>query len=102
MSFEYVYAKDVGRAIDLAATVPLPAKTVFNIGNGQVLTFDELTAAVRRVLPTLRVEIIPGRPSHLSVKQPLDNSQAKQFLSWEPRFTMESAFEDYLEELKQS
>ncbi|OGP24378.1 MAG: hypothetical protein A2038_15290, partial [Deltaproteobacteria bacterium GWA2_57_13] len=70
MSFEYVYAKDVGRAIDLAATVPLPAKTVFNIGNGQVLTFDELTAAVRRVLPTLRVEIIPGRPSHLSVKQP--------------------------------
>ena len=102
MSFEYVYAKDVGRAIDLAVTVPLPAKTVFNIGNGQVLTFDELTAAVRRVLPTLRVEIIPGRPSHLSVKQPLDNSQAKQFLSWEPRFTMESAFEDYLEELKQS
>lgn len=102
MSFEYVYAKDVGRAIDLAATVPLPAKTVFNIGNGQVLTFDELTAAVRRVLPTLRVEIIPGRPSHLSVKQPLDNSQAKQFLSWEPRFTMESAFEDYLRELKQS
>jgi len=102
MSFEYVYAKDVGRAIDLAATVPLPAKTVFNIGNGQVLTFDELTAAVRRVLPALRVEIIPGRPSHLSVKQPLDNSQAKQFLSWEPRFTMESAFEDYLEELKQS
>ena len=102
MSFEYVYAKDVGRAIDLAVTVPLPAKTVFNIGNGQVLTFDELTAAVRRVLPTLRVEIIPGRPSHLSVKQPLDNSRAKQFLSWEPRFTMESAFEDYLRELKQS
>jgi len=102
MSFEYVYAKDVGRAIDLAATVPLPAKTVFNIGNGQVLTFDELTAAVRRVLPALRVEIIPGRPSHLSVKQPLDNSRAKQFLSWQPRFTMESAFKDYLEELKQS
>lgn len=102
MSFEYVYAKDVGRAIDLAATVPLPAKTVFNIGNGQVLTFDELTAVVRRVLPALRVEIIPGRPSHLSVRQPLDNSRAKQFLSWEPRFTMESAFKDYLEELKQS
>ncbi|MBI3000470.1 MAG: NAD(P)-dependent oxidoreductase [Deltaproteobacteria bacterium] len=102
MSFEYVYAKDVGRAIDLAATVPLPAKTVFNIGNGQVLTFDELTAVVRRVLPALRVEIIPGRPSHLSVKQPLDNSRANQFLSWEPRFTMESAFKDYLRELKQS
>lgn len=102
MSFEYVYAKDVGRAIDLAATVPLPAKTVFNIGNGQVLTFDELAATVRRVLPNLGVEIIPGRPSHLSVKQPLDSSRAKQFLSWEPRFTMESAFEDYLQELKQS
>lgn len=100
MSFEYVYAKDVGRAIDLAATAALPPKTVFNIGTGRVLTFEELTATVKRVLPKLRVEIIPGRPSHLSVKQPMDISRAKEFLSWEPRFTMEQAFEDYIQDLK--
>lgn len=100
MSFEYIYFKDVGRAIDLAATVPLPAKTVFNIGTGQVLTFDELTKAARRALPNLKVEIIPGKPPRLSVSQPMDCSRAKEFLSWEPQFTMDQAFEDDTQELK--
>ena len=58
--FEYVYAKDVGRAVDIAATIPLPEETRFNIGSGEVLTFDELTRAIRRVLPGLDVEILPG------------------------------------------
>lgn len=100
MSFEYIYFKDVGRAIDLAATVPLPAKTVFNIGTGQVLTFDELTKAARRALPNLKIEIIPGKPPRLSVSQPMDCSRAKEFLSWEPQFTMDQAFEDDTQELK--
>ena len=100
MSFEYIYFKDVGRAIDLAATVPLPAKTVFNIGTGQVLTFDELTKAARRALPNLKIEIMPGKPPRLSVSQPMDCSRAKEFLSWEPQFTMDQAFEDYTQELK--
>ena len=100
MSFEYIYSKDVGRAIDLAAIVPMPAKTVFNIGTGKVLTFEELTNAARRVLPKLKVEIIPGKPPHLSVAQPMDCSRAKEYLSWEPQFTMEQPFEDYTQELK--
>jgi nucleoside-diphosphate-sugar epimerase len=100
MSFEYIYSKDVGRAIDLAATVPMPEKTVFNIGAGKVLTFEELTNAARRVLPKLKVEIIPGKPPRLSVSQPMECSRAKEYLSWEPQFTMEQAFEDYTQELK--
>jgi len=32
MANEYIYAKDIGRAVDLAATVPMPKQTVFNIG----------------------------------------------------------------------
>jgi nucleoside-diphosphate-sugar epimerase len=47
MDFEYVYAKDIGRAVDLAATSALPEKTVFNIGNGEVTTFDQLLAAAQ-------------------------------------------------------
>ena len=31
---ERIYAKDVGRAVDLAATVPVPPVNVFNIGTG--------------------------------------------------------------------
>ncbi|MCH7549475.1 MAG: tetratricopeptide repeat protein, partial [Candidatus Krumholzibacteriota bacterium] len=45
--FEYVYAKDVGRAIDLAATVPAPAQRAFNVGNGEVTTFGQLVEAAK-------------------------------------------------------
>ena len=99
--FEYVYAKDVGRAVDVAATIPLPAQTHFNIGSGEVLTFDELVGAIRRVLPDLEVEILSGPPPALQVKQPLDLSRAREVLRWEPLYTMKDAFRDYLAEIEE-
>ncbi len=99
MDFEYVYAKDAGRAIDLATTVTLPAKRIFNIGLGEITRFQDLVEIVKRLVPGLRVEIVPGkRPD--SRTQHLDISPAKEFLGWEPQFPMEKAFEDYLRDLK--
>ena len=101
LAHEYVYAKDVGRAVDRAATVPLPAETVFNIGNGYVTSFDEVLAAVRVLFPAMSYEIEAGeRPQ--SKPAPLDISRAKRHLGWEPRFTIASAFADYLAELTQA
>ena len=97
--FEYVYAKDVGRAVDIAATVPVPGETCFNIGSGEVLTFEELVRAIKRVLPSLEVEVLPGPPPPLQVKQPLDLSRAREVLGWEPRYTMDEAFRDYVADL---
>ncbi len=97
--FEYVYFKDVGRTIDLAATIPLPAKTTFNIGAGVITKFDELVGTAERLLPKLQVEIIPGKPPH-SVTQPMSISQAKQFLGWEPQFNMETGFKDFIQDLQ--
>ena len=99
--FEYVYAKDVGRAVDIVATIPLPEETCFNIGSGEVLTFDELICAIRRVLPGLEVEILPGPPPGTPVKQPMDHSRARHLLRWEPRYTMEEAFRDYVADLEE-
>ncbi len=98
--FEYVYAKDVGRAVDIAATIPLPQKTHFNIGSGEVLTFDELVKAIRGVLPRLEVEVLPGPPPGVQVKQPIDCSRARVLLGWEPKYTMEKAFRDYVADLE--
>ncbi len=100
MTFEYVYAKDMGRAVDLATTVPVPEKTTFNIGVGEVTTFDDLVAAVERQFPKLEVEVIPGRPPDVAVSVPLDISRAKQYLGWEPQYTMDAAFEDYVQDLR--
>ena len=100
MAFEYVYCKDTGLALDRAATVPVPPKIAFNIGNAEVLSFDELVGAVQKVLPNLNVEIIPGDPPSFNASVPMDISLARQYLEWEPTYSMEAAFQDYAEDLK--
>jgi UDP-glucose 4-epimerase len=95
---EYVYAKDVGHAVDRAATVPLPKETVFNIGNGYVTSIAEVLAAVKALFPDMTYEIEAGEQPQAK-PAPLDISRAKRQLGWEPRFTIASAFADYREEL---
>src|ERR1700754_2939666 len=99
MANEYIYSKDMGRAIDLAATVPMPKQWIFNIGDGVVTPFDEGLAAVKALLPSLRYEIEPGEPPK-SKSDPLDISAAKQHLGWEPKYPVREAFKDFLAELK--
>jgi len=79
--------------------VPMPKQTTFNIGNGVVTPFEELLAAVKVLCPGLSYEIEAGEVPH-SKLAPLDISAARRDLGWEPRFTIASAFADYLAELK--
>ena len=58
--FEYIYYKDLGRALDKATTVALSGPTTLNIGTGVIVTFDDLVATAEKLLPKLQVEIIPG------------------------------------------
>jgi UDP-glucose 4-epimerase len=99
MANEYIYAKDIGRAVDAAATAKKPPQIHFNIGNGYVSSFDDVLDAVRALCPNVRYEVEAGEPPH-SKLAPLDISAAKQHLGWEPRFTIQSAFEDYLKDLQ--
>ncbi len=99
MANEYIYTKDMGRAVDLAATVPMPKRTVFNIGDGVVTPFDEVLASAQALFPALAYEIAPGEPPK-SKSAPLDISAAKEHLGWEPRFSVRAAFADFLAELK--
>jgi nucleoside-diphosphate-sugar epimerase len=96
---EYVYAKDVGRAIDLAVTAIAPSGMVFNIGSGVVTPFDDLLAAMRRLFPNLQVEIEPGEAPK-SKGQPLVISAAKEQLGWAPQFSLDAGLKDYADDLK--
>ena len=99
MAFEYVYSKDMGRALDLAATKDLPKYSVFNIGIGEVTTFDQLVELTRKFFPNFKVEIIPGR-APVSREQHMDIGHAAEVLGWTPSYTLEQGFEDYINELK--
>ncbi len=99
MANEYIYAKDMGHAIDLATTAKAPAGMMFNIGNGFVTPFDELMATMRRLFPNVQIEIEPGEPPK-SKSQPLDISAAKRELGWSPQYSLEAALQDYAADLK--
>jgi nucleoside-diphosphate-sugar epimerase len=99
MANEYVYSKDLGSAVDLAASLPMPKEHVFNIGNGTVTPFEEVVATVRGIYPSLSVVIEPGAaPKSKSV--PLDITRAKEHLGWEPRLSLAEAFRDYAADLE--
>ena len=102
MANEYVYAKDMGRAVDLAATATMPSVNVFNIGNGFVTPFEEVVGTVKSLLPGLEIAIEPGGTGTApkSKSAPLDISKAKQHLGWEPAFSIKAAFQDYLADLR--
>lgn len=97
--FEYIYYKDLGRALDKAATTPLPGPVTLNIGTGVVVKFDDLVALAEKLLPKLQVEILPGTKPR-SAKQPMVITKARQVLGWEPEYDLEAGFKDYIEELK--
>lgn len=99
--FEYIYSKDVGRAIDLAATLPSPGKTFFNIGTGVITKFDHLKKTAEILLPKLKFEITSGK-APTTGQQPMDISQAKKYLGWEPIFDMEAGLKDLTHDLLSS
>lgn len=97
--FEYVYYKDLGRAVDKSVATPLKEPATLNIGTGVVIKFDDLVVTAEKLLPKLQVEIIPGtRPR--SAKQPMVIAKAKEVLGWEPEYDIVAGFKDYIEELK--
>jgi UDP-glucose 4-epimerase len=99
MANEYVYARDMGRAVDFAVTVPLPERTIFNIGNGYVTPFADVVASVARLLPGLDYEVLPGQAPK-SKHAHLDISAAREHLGWSPAFDMDAGFADYLAEIR--
>jgi UDP-glucose 4-epimerase len=96
--FEYVYAKDVGRAVDQAATIPMPATRLFNVGNGEVTTFADLVEATKASMPRLSVETTGVAEG--GIKQPMDLSTSKRDLGWAPQYSLADGLADYAEELK--
>ena len=97
--FEYIYYKDLGRALDKAARLPLTGPVTLNIGTGVVVKFDDLVDLAKKLLPKLQVEILPGTKPR-SAKQPMIIAKAQQILGWEPEYDLEAGFKDYIEELK--
>ena len=99
MANEYIYSKDIGGIVDAAATAPVPKQLWFNAGTGRLTAFDELVAAMKKFFPDFRYEVLPGKAGG-DRDSVLDISKAAEQLGWKPRYDIEAALADYVEEVR--
>jgi len=99
---EILYGKDAAKGTVLAVLKDKFKDTLFHIGNGDLLSGEDIVAAVRKKFPGANVELVKGTnpmpypDSRLSS----DFSRAKEQLGYEPEFPIERAVEDYGATLK--
>ncbi len=96
---EYVYAKDVALALDLACKVKEPKQKIYNAGSGVVSSAADLARIARELAPKLEVRVVGAPEGDSSKELPLDLSRSKAELGYTPQFPMKEALQDYMEEL---
>ena len=95
---EYVYAKDVALALELACKAKDPKQRTYNAGSGVVTSAADLAQIVRELAPKTEVRV-SGGGSDGTKEFPLDLSRSEAELGYTPQFPMKEAFQDYMEEL---
>ena len=91
---EYVYVKDVGRAILLALGKPA-LSTVVNIGCGTSISQQDYAELVNRVFAKGQCDIVfmPEKKGYRDMHR-MSSRKARNVLGYAPAFTLEEAFED--------
>jgi nucleoside-diphosphate-sugar epimerase len=95
---EYVYGKDVGRALFLACQAGNPKQRIYNAGSGVVTGPEALAQTVRELAPRVEVKVV-GASADSSKAAPLDLSVSNAELGYTPQFPLKQALQNYLEEL---
>jgi UDP-glucose 4-epimerase len=90
---DFLYAADTAQAFRLALTVPRPEHSVFNLRAEQRPAGD-LTRELRRLLPEARIEVSQEPVKFIAL---MDNSRLVRELGFEPRYTLETGLQDYVE-----
>ena len=96
---EYVYGKDVGRALFLACQAQNPKQRIYNAGTGVVHGAEELAQTLREVAPKVEVKVSGATAPDKSRSIPMDISVAKAELGYTPKFPLKEALKDYMDEL---
>lgn len=99
MANEYIYSRDIGRAVDIATTIDMPKDYIFNVGNGYVSAFEDVLAALGRTAKVGGIEVEAGDPPK-SKAHAMDITRAREQLGWSPQYTLADGFADYIEEVR--
>ena len=98
-----VYAADIASGIAAVLLAERLPHDVYNVGWGRDASAEEVLAALRRLVPELRVDHRPDEPSPWSAsaaRGPLRIDRLRTDLGWSPRFDLDSGLAAYLEWLR--
>ena len=98
-SNEYVYAKDVALALELACKAQNLKQRIYNAGSGVVTRAADLARIVRELAPKTEVKLVGDASDDGHGDQPLDLIHSKAELGYAPQFRLKEALRDYMEEL---
>jgi UDP-glucose 4-epimerase len=96
---EYVYCKDVGRALFLASQVENPKQRIYNAGSGVVTGPQALAQTVKELAPETEIRITGSSDAVVGKSAPLDLSVSKAELGYTPKYPLKEALRDYMDEL---
>ncbi|OGQ81124.1 MAG: hypothetical protein A3F90_04035 [Deltaproteobacteria bacterium RIFCSPLOWO2_12_FULL_60_19] len=96
-SNEYVYAKDVALALELACKAQSLKQRIYNAGSGVVTRAADLARVARELNPKVEVKLVGAGDD--DEDQPLDLSHSKAELGYVPQYPLKAALRDYMEEL---
>lgn len=100
---EWVYSKDAAEGTVLALKAGALNRRVFNMTMGRLNGPEELTAALKAVVPGVKVKVsmpTDGSPALQDNKYSSDLSAAKEHIGYEPKYQMLEAVRDMAEWLQ--
>jgi len=91
------YVKDCGRALALLQTSERLSYRTYNVANGRAVSYGEIAAAIRKVIPGAEIELPGGRdPSGPGRDTYLDIRRIREDVGYQPAYDTERAVADYI------
>ncbi len=88
----WIYAIDAAEVFYLALQAKTPGGRVYNMSSGAV-TMAEWEATLRKLVPDIQLTV---SKTPLEISQLMSNERLRTKLGFKPRYTVESAIEEYL------
>lgn len=99
MKLDFSYVEDTALGIFLAATKPEANKKVYNVTRGEGRSLKELTEAIKRAVPEVRIEYREA-PRYMPRRGALSIARAQRDLGFAPQVSLEEGVARYIEHLR--
>lgn len=98
---EYIYVKDVARAIEKACISENIGTDIFNIGSEELTSTQKLADVLRGIFSNSNINVVKtinsySIPTFLRRTYPFNINKAKKYLRYEPKFDIKTGLIDYI------